>query len=63
MDDAIKYQKEVVKELEFKGDEVKEMLEEASGHLQMLEQHHESGKLVSETLGADPRKFGRIISD
>ncbi|CAM6101441.1 unnamed protein product [Calypogeia fissa] len=45
LDDAIKYQKEVVKELEFK-DEAKEMLEDARGHLEMLEDHRRSGKLV-----------------
>jgi hypothetical protein len=63
LDDAIKCQEEVVEQLELKGDDLQEMLADAVQHLQMLEQHRQDGKLVSETLGADPRQFGRVISD
>ncbi|KAL2642235.1 hypothetical protein R1flu_009822 [Riccia fluitans] len=64
LDEAIKYQEEVIREVEKKGDEFKEMLDDAKSHLLMLKDHQESGKPMSQTFGHDsPRQYGRIISD
>ncbi|KAL3695635.1 hypothetical protein R1sor_009711 [Riccia sorocarpa] len=64
LDEAIRYQEEVIREVEKKGDEFKEMLDDAKSHLLMLKDHQESGKPMSQTFGHDsPRHYGRIISD